>query len=243
MQNSAPYILEETGGFAVIFKPPKMHSVPVGNKNNDTQLEWFASQSPVFDLVHRLDFETHGLVLAARNEKIFQFFKVLQANGDFVKEYSAICVHTNTPVNPSAPIPNYTTFPPPPALSGLNPSKEKPLIIDSFFRPFGPGRKQVRPVIDDRKKQKEIAKDRGGCYRTEITGINGNVFTARIKRGFRHQIRCHLAWAGFPILNDELYGLNPAAGELALRAHALFFTDPSGKRREYRVEAIKEFFL
>ncbi|MDR1301832.1 MAG: hypothetical protein LBK43_05105, partial [Treponema sp.] len=31
-------------------------------------------------------------------------------------------------------------------------------------------------------------------------------FRLRLKRGFRHQIRCHLAWIGYPILNDTLYG-------------------------------------
>ena len=232
MENNAPFIFEETDDFAVVFKPPKMHCAPNNQKNGDTLVELYAALG---ELMHRLDFETHGLVLFAKNKKSFEFFDSLQANGEFIKEYSAaICVNADTAL---------PGFPPPPVLPHLQPSPENPLVIESFFRPFGPGRKQVRPVIDDSKKYWEITKDKSACYRTEITGISGNVFTVRIKRGFRHQIRCHLCWAGFPILNDPLYSLPtkneplPGAGVLALRAQALFFTDPSsGEKREYRID-------
>ena len=242
MENNAPYILEETGDFAVVFKPPKMHSAPLKQKSGDTLLEWYAAHfPPVVDLLHRLDFETHGLVLIAKNQKSYEFFNRLQESGEFVKEYSAVCVSSV----PNADI-HAEGFPPSPSIADSEPSPEKPLVIESYFRPFGSGRKQVRPVIEDGKKHRELAKDRGGFYRTEIVGIDGGVFTVRIKRGFRHQIRAHLCWIGCPILNDTLY-THPvsegtvAAGLLALRAHALFFTDPSnGKRREYRIAPMLE---
>jgi len=77
----------------------------------------------------------------------------------------------------------------------------------------------------------------------------------RIKRGFRHQIRCHLCWIGYPIQNDSLYSQPEKVGEiipsleppenklsackLALRSHALFFTDPaSGEHKEYRISPL-----
>ena len=113
----------------------------------------------------------------------------------------------------------------------------------SYFRPYGPGRKLVKPETEA-KKYHEIAKDKDGFYRTEITDVQeseqGNLFTVRIKRGFRHQIRCHLSWIGCPILNDPVYGkADNKVGSLALRAHALFFTDPgTGKKRECRIEKI-----
>jgi 23S rRNA pseudouridine1911/1915/1917 synthase len=103
------------------------------------------------------------------------------------------------------------------------------------------------------KTGKEIAWDRGRPYQTEITGFEdrGGVcyFCVRIRRGFRHQIRCHLAWLGYPILGDPLYGLQTAeidrtSGEcqtplleaplLALQAQGLCFRDPaSGENRNY----------
>jgi 23S rRNA pseudouridine1911/1915/1917 synthase len=184
--------------------------------------------------MHRLDYETHGLVLFAKNEKSFKFFQELQDDGGFVKEYSAVCKNTVKDPDNSNPLPG---FPPAPALFTTEPSAEKPLIINSFFRPFGPGRKEVRPVIDESKKHDEVAKDRGGLYRTEIIGINDNVFTVRIKRGFRHQIRCHLCWIGCPIQGDPIYSRED--GDLALRAHALYFVDPpNGEKVEVRIEKL-----
>jgi 23S rRNA pseudouridine1911/1915/1917 synthase len=239
MENNVPYILDETADFAVVFKPPGMHSAPLQQKEGGSLLEWYRMErSPSggepYDLMHRLDFETHGLVLIAKNFKSYEFFKSLQDRGEFVKEYSALCVNAGN----SLP----AGFPPPPAFAVSEPSPEKPLVIMSYFRPYGPGRKQVRPVTDENKKHGEIAKDKGGFYRTEITDINGSLFTVRIKRGFRHQIRCHLCWIGKPILNDPLYPPvnNHEASLLALRAHALFFLDPStGKQREYCIDHIQ----
>jgi 23S rRNA pseudouridine1911/1915/1917 synthase len=243
METNAPYIIEETNDFAVVFKPSKMHSVPLKQKTGGSLFEWYAAHSPsVYDLVHRLDFETHGLVLFAKNLESYKFFKSLQDGGEFVKEYSALCASSAPQENPGP------GFPPSPILSADGPSLEKPLIIMSFFRPFGPGRQQVRPVTDG-KRRGELARDNGGFYRTEITGINGNVFNLRIKRGFRHQIRCHLCWIGHPIQNDPLYSQQANersdasialdTGRLALRAHALFFTDPSnGRRCGYRIDQL-----
>ncbi len=248
-----PYILAETDDFAVVFKPPRMHSVPQKEKNGGTLVEWYTESNLRFaqasaEIMHRLDFETHGLVLFAKNEKSCNFFKEAQNNGEFVKEYSAVCKNA-IPAEDNT-IPGF----PPPCFS----ADQKPLIIESFFRPFGPGRKQVRPVINDGKKHREVAVDKyaepavstsgGGFYRTEIIDISGKVFTVRIKRGFRHQIRCHLCWIGCPIQNDPLYPYPLAneqepplgIGSLALRAHALFFPEPSsGKRLEYRIEKLK----
>jgi len=263
-ENAQPYILDETDDFAVVFKPCKMHSVPLsqkagGDKADITLLEWYAQHyPPVFepqpnvqregsplDIMHRLDFETHGLVLFAKNSKAYDFFKSAQDRGEFVKEYSAVC--TSAVFNSQSAISPSSGFPPPPRFANSDPSPEKPLIVMSYFRPYGPGRKLVRPATAD-VKHKEIAKDncgnnRGGFYRTEIVGINGNVFTARIKRGFRHQIRCHLCWIGCPILNDPLYNeqltMNNEQGMLALRAHGLFFSDPSsGEQRVFRIAAL-----
>jgi 23S rRNA-/tRNA-specific pseudouridylate synthase len=78
----------------------------------------------------------------------------------------------------------------------------------------------------------------GICNNILITIHKDNSITVRIKRGFRHQIRCHLSWIGYPILNDPLYGSQPFQADdfLALCAQALFFIDPdSGLEREYRI--------
>jgi 23S rRNA pseudouridine1911/1915/1917 synthase len=224
-----------------------MHCAPLKQKTGETLLEWYAGFFPsVLDivgrkeieggLVHRLDFETQGLTLFAKNQDSYEFFQALQNSGDFIKEYGALCVKRDASVSGFPAPPDLTGFPQPDISSG------KPFVIESFFRPFGPGRKQVRPVAAIEKKHREIARDQGDCYRTEISGLADNFFTVRIRRGFRHQIRCHLSWIGYPVLNDPLYGSRPSeAAFLALCGQALFFTDPgSGLRREYR--AAPQFF-
>jgi len=236
-----PEIIEETSAYAVVYKPPKMHCTP--GEYGYTLFDWYkANSTSVFDIMHRLDYETHGLVLFARNETSFKFFKDLQDKGEFVKEYSAVCVQSDllTPGFPPAPPP----LPPLLTPATLPPSVSARSLIESYFRPFGPGRKLVRPVIDDGKKHKEIAKDKGNFYKTEIVNINNNIFTVQLKRGFRHQIRCHLCWIGYPILNDPLYSPGNAEtciqkGELALRSHALFFANPAnGEYKECKIDAI-----
>jgi len=240
---NSPYILDETENFAVVFKPPRMHCEPLekdlmqSRKGEEsvmedegalTILEWYCTQKGFAEgirLMHRLDFETNGLVLFAKNESSYNSFKEQQENDGFVKEYSAVCVSEESSVALDG-FPNSGSVP-----LSLN---ENSSLIQSYFRPYGSGRKQVRPVIDDGKKHKEIAKDKGGFYKTEIISVKENVFTVRIKRGFRHQIRCHLCWAGFPIQNDPLYTFTqalPPLGELALRSHALFFADPKSERQ------------
>lgn len=239
MNLNQPCVVEQTDDFAVVFKPPKMHSAPLKIYDEQkTILKWYTEYlgyADNVDIMHRLDFETHGLVLIAKNQKSFEYFKALQDRGEFIKEYSAVCVPSK---NGSVP-----GFPAPPLPGSFEPSEKNPFVLESYFRPYGPGRKLVRPVTED-KKYRETARDKRGFYRTEITGLNGNVFTVQIKRGFRHQIRCHLCWIGFPIMNDPLYPSPVSIADtkiLALCAHALFFADPStGENRECRIKSILE---
>lgn len=272
MNTSEPCTIDENGDYAVIYKPPKFHSTPAnkktGDENSKNIFDWYGNKSPpVFDLMHRLDFETHGLLLIAKNSKTYEFFKTAQEKGEFVKEYSLVTYHAE-----AGNINNLQGFPPLPFADVSERvcecSPENPFVIYSFFRPFGEGRKEVRPVLQERNNY-ETAKDGGSFYKTEVLNRNENVFTVRLKRGFRHQIRCHFFWIGFPILNDPLYTnsifltqsyaeekeekefiLNPLCSSassalkfsnntLALRAHALFFPDPSSdKQKEYRIESL-----
>jgi 23S rRNA pseudouridine1911/1915/1917 synthase len=122
----------------------------------------------------------------------------------------------------------------------------------------------VRPVVG-KNNNKEIAGDAGDCYRTEILevlpaasgggdpalGEGLRMFKLRLLRGFRHQIRCHLAWIGEPILNDTLYGgvalqdtqQIPQLCWVALRAEAFSFFDPhTGEQKNYRLDPVKDIF-
>jgi 23S rRNA pseudouridine1911/1915/1917 synthase len=253
-----PHVVDETESYAVVYKPPLMFSAPLDGAPDATLLGWYARHCPAVlelaggkgGLLHRLDFETEGLVLLAKTRDAYESLRAQQAAGDFVKEYLAMTASSQGSIpGEREALPGF-----PPLPSGL-PSTARPgpgACIESFFRPWGPGRRAVRPAVFGRGKKHKIAADRGKPYRTEIlerrdlplgASEGGGVFRLRIFRGFRHQIRCHLAWIGAPILYDALYGGEDPAlrggGEknpIALRAWAFHFFDPgTGEQRGYRL--------
>jgi len=223
-----------------VYKPPRMHTAPLKEGEENTLLAWAASLYPDVlrvhghkaiegGLLHRLDYETQGLALFARTDAAMAALAAQQEKNLFIKEYDAVSA-----IVPAAGSENQLPgFPPYP--SGLYPHAGS--VIESAFRPYGKGRKAVRPVINEPSLQ-GIRKNI--CYSTEICSStregDRQYFRIRITKGFRHQIRCHLAWINRPILNDTLYGGNSDGNFLALRASALAFADPkSGEAREYRL--------
>jgi 23S rRNA pseudouridine1911/1915/1917 synthase len=239
-----PKILAEEKDFLVVYKPPHMHSASQAF-STVSLLNWCVESFPEVGelsgrnkgeggLLHRLDYETHGLMLIARNSLAMEALLEQQEQGKIIKEYSALTGKSGT------------------ALPGF--PKEKPELqpgnavnITSAFRAYGKGRKVVRPVLIGDAKKNMTEK----LYITEVleskltSGAgHGNCLSLRlmISKGFRHQIRCHLAWLGMPILNDALYG-GAAFGKgwLALRACSLAFADPvTGEERGYVIPGLTE---
>jgi 23S rRNA pseudouridine1911/1915/1917 synthase len=242
-----PQILVEAEDYLLVYKPPAMHSSPLRGRAGENLASAIAALFPELrslegrgegegGLIHRLDYETGGLVLFARTQRGVDSLLAQQEKGNIVKEYSAL-VSKSERILPG--------FPP---LPGAFLGCPAPCLIESPFRAWGPGRKAVRPTFTSRGRK--LAFDRGSPYRTRITewreeaaassGAGELWFCrARILRGFRHQIRCHLAWRGFPILNDSLYG-GAGEGLLALRACSLSFDDPpDGARRSFEIPALE----
>jgi 23S rRNA pseudouridine1911/1915/1917 synthase len=233
MTPQEPRLVAETDTYAVVYKPRSMHSAPLREGEEDTLLAWCEGIVPAVaavrgrkeierGLLHRLDRDTEGLVLFAKTQDAYEALNESQEKGLFLKEYAALC---------DGPIP--------PALR----YRRLPFVVESGFRPFGPGRKAVKPVEVDGEGRplagtvKELALDRGEPYRTEVLALDAGetpsgvrtLAIARLARGFRHQVRCHLAWIGLPLVGDELYG-SGGPEPLALRAVAVSFPDPADGR-------------
>ena len=84
--------------------------------------------------------------------------------------------------------------------------------MTSFFRNYGKGGTQVRPVTKDSNAAalKKLGKAVEYTTQIKMTEKYGDLISVecRINSGYRNQVRCHLAWLGFPIVGDSLYNAN-----------------------------------
>jgi len=233
-----------------------MHTAPKPRPDGKrTLLDWLAAIHPELmsvqgrqidegGLVHRLDSDTSGLVLFARTQKAFDFFMQAGIQGSFEKEYDALVRISIAGLEGSKPLLHEPDGIDPAAwLSSLRRGDTAALTrflasrsIRSVFRPFGPGGKRVACAVKPRDGSSAGKKDWTDTeYSTVVlsaqAGISNDPYELLIKvklvRGFRHQIRAHLAWLGLPLVGDPLYGDDSGdSPRLCLNACLLRFPDP-----------------
>ena len=219
-------IVYENKDILIADKPHDIPTVPLKSQNMaGTLLGMVAERHPdilsvkgvnswEYGAVHRLDTATSGLVIFARTQEAYDYLCAIQKNNLMKKTYKA-CVEPSD------------------RLRGFDRPNTKTYEIVSYFRSYGPGSKEVRPVQDIKRADSPV------LYRTKVTDLGDNVMECIITRGFRHQIRSHLAWAGIPIKGDILYGCGKAGQTLELDCFGLSFpmqdgnhfsfTKPSGR--------------
>ena len=206
--------------FAVVYKPQGLASAPL-KKGDDCaltqaaelcpQIKSVKGKKPVeYGLLHRIDTETSGLLLIACTQDFYDFMQKEQKEGRFIKHYRAT-VEGN--------------------VSETSKNLAKKFTVTSRFRPFGPKGKLVKPVFEgcsaaDRKKCGEKV------YSTKVI-LAGNTAECSITEGYRHQVRAHLASAGFPIKGDALYNPDFKEGEkLEFEAFKIEFMNPATEKHE-----------
>jgi 23S rRNA pseudouridine1911/1915/1917 synthase len=222
-----PGIVAVTPYYIIVDKPHNMHTAPLRIKEEDTLLGWCARIYPDVTtvrgwkpveggLLHRLDYETAGLVLIARTQAAYDFLSAEQDAGHFTKDYIAVA----RPLPPDALTVWHTKAAP----------VSVPNIISSGFRHYGPGRKLVKP---EPAAGPPFVSPSDRRYDTQVRGMReygaDTEFHVRLARGFRHQVRAHLAWIGYPINNDARYGGANTGGPLELTAWRLVFPDPASE--------------
>ncbi|MXR05820.1 RluA family pseudouridine synthase [Mesomycoplasma flocculare] len=162
-------------------------------------------------IIHRLDKDTTGLILVAKNVAAHNFFANQLAKREIKRFYKAIVVgkvlHKMMKIN--LPI----------ARDLKNPLKK----TISFFN--------AKPAITHVKLVKNF------IYQNQ----NLSLVKCQLETGRTHQIRVHLAHIGFPIYGDPIYGQKVDKLGQRLHAYKIIFTDLDGKRCEFRADLPSEF--
>lgn len=222
-------VIAETPQYLVVDKPVGLPTVPLKKQvdGSDTLLSRIAKEYPEVlslgrnawegGIIHRLDTLTRGLVLVARTPECFDLLRREQESGMIVKEYLAQSSRNQKP-----PI-GFPDYPYEDVTGG------DVVAIGSLFRPFGEKRREVRPVSNDCPSSWK-AKSTGVWYLTKVKqiGKEGDThrFLCQLSIGFRHQVRAHLAWAGWALDGDANYrGIS--GKPFGLTAVTLRFPDPS----------------
>lgn len=206
-----------------IDKPEGMHTAPLREGETGTLLAAVIEQFPEVErvpgvkpvepgLLHRLDRETSGVVVIARTTRAFVALRGQFESDRVRKEYYAVC----------APAPGVVA---------------DRLAVSSRFAPLGTGRSKVRVVLPYEHRASVLKEASPETYATdaEVIGRRGGCCLVRctISRGFRHQVRAHLAHLGLPIVGDALYGTQVPEGfpeRLYLHASAVELRHPADGR-------------
>lgn len=227
-----PRIVHKDNDVVVAYKPPGVHTVNVASKENPTLTQWFYTTHPEVmevkgrspgdgGVLHRLDGGTSGLILAARNQAAFD---ALSSGHPFLKHYTAICSFDyQTRRGPTVPVWPLSVDSRPDRwyqrLSKL-PVGERledgySFDIVSKFTPFGPRGARVRPVdvVEERfyDSQTDLLElgYHSHCQIIKKLDPRTLAFRVSLKKGFRHQVRAHLAYIGCPVIGDPLYPIPP----------------------------------
>lgn len=231
--------------FIVIYKPSGLPSAPLkdGEQNNAVfqatrlfpQIRTVSGKKKCeYGLLHRIDTDTRGLLVIAASQNAYETLLQEQKQQKFIKTYKALCRNkADTPVVLDA-------FPP---QQGFYQDllKNRCITVTSAFRPFGLKNAQVRPVTGFSGKS-ALKKSGKKLYTTKITLLkNASAekiipVECEIAEGYRHQIRAHLAWIGFPIAGDPLYDPSEETVLFNFEAFKISFFHPvTGKKITFTV--------
>ncbi len=156
-------------------------------------------------IVHRLDKDTSGLMVIAKNQKAFLFLKNQFVGRTISKTYIAL-------------------------VEGIPEKKDG--VIQFQIRPSTSNRlKKVAVKKLDKSGKKSVRAAETDYKLREAVGSDFSLIEEMPKTGRTHQIRVHLSAIGNPVVGDVMYGAKKTdAKRQMLHAYRLEFTSPKGRR-------------
>lgn len=228
-----PEIITEEKDYLIINKPAGL--LTHGIQKEDYSLAKFLStkypeikkvgENPLRPgIVHRLDREASGLLIIARNQKMFEFLKKQFQERTVGKEYFVL-VHDK--VSADSGIINF------PLERGRN--NERMAAIPKTVHGY------------ENEKGKEALTE----FWVEKKYVNFSFLTVKIHTGRMHQIRAHFLAYDHPVVGDNLYfqkkqkrGKDEELGRLFLHCFKLEFIDLQNIRQKFEIllpQELEEF--
>lgn len=170
-------------------------------------------------IVHRLDKNTSGVMVAARNQTAFLALKQLFQTRQVEKTYRAIvCGRVKDK-------------------EGVISCAIGRMVNNPLKRGAVGGRNRIRG-----------AREAETCYSVLKTSDQYSLVELKPKTGRMHQIRVHLKAIGHPIACDTVYGgknvcCPEGCSRQLLHASSLSFSFPEGRRLNFEAEAPEDFAL
>ena len=211
-------IIYEDNDILVVDKPANIVVFPEGKTTENTLIDALvekfpelkdAGEPPRYGIVHRLDKDTSGVLLVAKNAEALIFLQKQFKNREVEKKY--VCLVEGVMENDSG-------------------------VIETLIaRAKGDPRKQraYSPINAPKSAREAITE-----YKVLERFKDYTLLEVEIKTGRRHQIRCHFSYLKHPIAGDKLYGFKNSKipdglTRQFLHAQKLKIQLPNGKIQEF----------
>jgi len=207
-------VLYEDSNILAIDKLSGILVHPDQRSEEKTILDLFLKKYPKLEIVHRLDRDTSGVMLLAKNKKAHEFLKKQFSDREIKKVYHAI---VSGSVRLDRGVIN-------------KPIGRSPKDFRRWLAGRG-ARGELREAITEYRVLKRFTSPQPSPYKVE--GVKFTYLEVRPKTGRTHQIRVHMKYINHPVACDSLYNPDGSCpkgiSRLALHAKSIEFKNLSGK--------------